>query len=228
MADSFQGFPADDADHPDRGNFAGVDYLAVPLEVVRENFARLGYEEGVRFLPGFFEDTLPGLAGHRWSLVRLDGDSYEATWTALNALYPGLSVGGYVVVDDYGALEECREAVDTFRARHGITEPIEEVDWTSVRWRRTSDAPVVGDAPAPAAGGRLPARPVERRAITRVVSVGERVERRRLEHHIAELTERLRAAEREVGELRGAPLRGPRAWLRLQGARLQRLAGRRG
>jgi Macrocin-O-methyltransferase (TylF) len=71
-------------------------------------------------------------------------------------------VGGYVIIDDYGALEECRQAVGEFRERHGIEEPIEEVDWTGVRWRRTDPTPIEdveipgvrpatnGDRPAPA------------------------------------------------------------------------------
>ena len=65
--------------------FAAFDFLAVPVDEVKASFARLGYQDGVRFVPGFFEDTLPGLAGedHRWSVVRLDGDSYDATMLAL-------------------------------------------------------------------------------------------------------------------------------------------------
>jgi O-methyltransferase len=220
VADSFQGFPAPDGDHPDRGNLAPVDYLSVPLEQVRENFARLGYEDGVRFVPGFFEDTLPGLAGERWSVVRLDGDTYEATWTALAALYPGLAVGGYLIVDDYGALEECRRAVAEFRELHGITEPIEEVDWTCVRWRRAQDT-AIAPPPAPTRP-RSVARPVERGAEERIVSMPERAllrDIRHLERDLAALRARLGAAEAEIAALRRAPLRGPRAWVR---ARLRR------
>jgi hypothetical protein len=219
VADSFQGFPAPDEDHPDRGDLAPVSYLSVPLEQVRENFARLGYEDGVRFVPGFFEDTLPGLADRRWSVVRLDGDTYEATWTALASLYPGLAVGGYLIVDDHGALEECRRAVAEFRELHGITEPIEEVDWTCVRWRREHDAPIPPPDPAPARG---PARAVERGPEERIVSMPERAllrDIRHLERDLAAVRERLAAAEDEIRALRGAPLRGPRAWLR---ARLRR------
>ena len=83
-------------------------------------------------------------------MVRLDGDTYEATWVALESLYPGLSAGGYLIVDDYGLIEECRRAVDDYRRQHGIEEPIERIDWSGVRWRRDdepSDA-VDGDEPA--------------------------------------------------------------------------------
>lgn len=225
VADSFQGFPAPDAVHPDRGGLAAIDYLAVAEADVRENFRRLGYERGVRFLPGFFEDTLPALARRSWSLVRLDADSYEATRVALESLYPGLSVGGHLVVDDYGALEECRRAVDEFRAAHGIEEPIEEVDWTCVRWRRTSDAAIEPPPAGTSAGGRTPARPVERDGDARIVSMYERAllrDKRHLQRELAELRQRTSAAEAEVAALRGSPLRGPRAWLRGRLDRLRR------
>ncbi|HEY3586494.1 MAG TPA: TylF/MycF/NovP-related O-methyltransferase, partial [Myxococcaceae bacterium] len=111
--------------------------------------ARLGLDHGVRFLPGFFEQTLPGLSGHRWALVRLDGDTYEATWVSLSSLYPGLSPGGFLIVDDYGAVPECRRAVDDFRDRYGIQAPLQDVDWTCVRWQRTDPAPLDVEVPEP-------------------------------------------------------------------------------
>ena len=144
VADSFQGFP-----EPDRQKgLSAADYLAVSLEEVKSNFARFGLEHGVTFVPGFFEDTMSELAGRRWAVVRLDGDTYEATWLTLHSLYPSLSVGGHLIVDDYGALEECRRAVDEFRARYGIEEPLERVDWTCVGWRRQSESTIEPFEPA--------------------------------------------------------------------------------
>jgi O-methyltransferase len=144
VADSFQGFPVAD----ELGDLNTADFLAVHVDDVKESFARFGLEHGVRIVPGFFEETMPGLAGGRWAVVRLDADTYEATRTALEALYPSVAVGGYLIVDDYGVMvrEECRRAVDEFRAVYGISESLEEVDWTCVRWRRESDAPI---EPAP-------------------------------------------------------------------------------
>jgi len=136
VADSFRGFPAAGGSD-DR--WEQIDYLSVPSDEVRASFQRLGLERGVRFLEGFFADTLPGLQQQRWALIRLDGDTYESTRTALDALYPQLSVGGYLIVDDYGALRECRAAVDEFRAAHRIAEPLEQVDWTCIRWRREDE-----------------------------------------------------------------------------------------
>jgi O-methyltransferase len=198
VADSFQGFPDDEAgEHIDLSTY---EFLSVPLEEVKANFARFGCDEAVRFVPGFFEDTLPELSGGHWAIVRLDGDTYEATLTALQSLYPGLSVGGYLIIDDYGALEECSGAVDDFRAQHGITEPLEEIDWTGMRWRRESDAPIEAEprspaAPKPAGAGRreAPARPgAPARAAAREVPT---VRELQLERELAELRERLAAAE---------------------------------
>jgi O-methyltransferase len=141
VADSFEGFPDTDAAETD-----GVDYsyefLAAPLDEVRGNFARFGYDRGVEFIPGFFEDTLPQLTDRTFAVVRLDGDSYSATNVGLHSLYPALSPGGYIIIDDYGVVEGCRRAVDDFRSQYGITEPIEQVDWVCVRWRRESREPL--------------------------------------------------------------------------------------
>ena len=52
------------------------------------------------------------------------------------ALYPKVSVGGHVVVDDYQVIAGCRQAVDEYRAAHGSTEPLERIDGDAVCWRR--------------------------------------------------------------------------------------------
>jgi O-methyltransferase len=44
------------------------------------------------------------------------------------------------VIDDYGALPECRQAVDDYRRGQGISEPIESIDWTGVYWRKQGQA----------------------------------------------------------------------------------------
>ncbi|HEY7178517.1 MAG TPA: TylF/MycF/NovP-related O-methyltransferase, partial [Gaiella sp.] len=74
----------------------------------------------------------------RLALLRLDGDMYESTWDALDNLYPKLSPGGFVIVDDYRSVHACQRAVDEYRRRHGIREPLEEVDWSAVYWRRAA------------------------------------------------------------------------------------------
>jgi O-methyltransferase len=140
VADSFEGLPSPDPAYPiDAGDLHHTQTrLAVSLQEVRANFDRYGLlDEQVRFLKGWFKDTLPRAPIDRLGLIRLDGDMYSSTIEALTALYPKLSVGGFVIVDDY-ALKGAREAVTDFRRQHRIDEPIETIDWTGAFWRRTS------------------------------------------------------------------------------------------
>ena len=140
VADSFQGLPPPDeerypADAGDRHH--SVQALAVGLASVRANFQRYGLlDEQVEFLPGWFSDTLGRLEHRQWALIRLDGDMYGSTMEALSALYPNLSPGGFAIIDDYGAIPGAKRAVDDFRAAHGITSPLREIDWTGVFWRK--------------------------------------------------------------------------------------------
>lgn len=142
VADSFQGLPAPDAEAfpQDVGHdMSGVPTLAVSADRVRTNFDRYGLlDDQVQFLEGWFRDTLGAAPIEQLAVLRLDGDMYESTMDALEALYPKLSVGGYVIVDDYGAWEPCRQACTDYRERHGITDEIVSIDWTGVHWRRTA------------------------------------------------------------------------------------------
>jgi O-methyltransferase len=143
VADTFAGLPPPDAERypDDRGlRLHREPRLAVSLDEVRAGFERLGLlDERVVFLEGLFADTLPAVADRTWAVIRLDGDLYGSTMDALTHLWPGLAVGGFVIVDDYGAVEGCRRAVEEFRTRHGISAPLQQVDWTGVWWRRESD-----------------------------------------------------------------------------------------
>jgi hypothetical protein len=93
----------------------------VSLKEVRRNFERYGLlDDRVQFLVGWFEDTLPTATIERLAVLRLDGDMYSSTHHVLSALYPRLSVGGYVIVDDY-YLDTCRAAITDYRAQHAKT-----------------------------------------------------------------------------------------------------------
>ena len=137
VADSFEGLPV-----PTLPQDAGYDFsaskvpiLAVSLEEVQENFRRYGLlDEQVKFLKGWFRDSLPGAPIRSLALLRLDGDLYESTMDALNALYDKVTPGGFIIVDDYGDFEPCRSAIHEFRDQHGITDPIEKIDWAGAYW----------------------------------------------------------------------------------------------
>ena len=141
VADSFRGLPPPDAARypADVGDtFHEQRGLAVGVEQVRHNFERYGLlDDQVKFLVGWFKDTLPTAPIERLSVIRLDGDLYESTWQAIEALYPKLSPGGFCIVDDYGALEDqCQRAIHDYREAHEITEEIVDIDGWGAYWRK--------------------------------------------------------------------------------------------
>jgi O-methyltransferase len=114
------------------------DGLRVGVKQVRNNFRRYGLlDDQVEFLVGWFKDTLPSAPIKNLSVVRLDGDMYESTIQAIESTYPKLSVGGFCIVDDYGAVEGCKQAIHDHRNSIGITDEIVDIDGIGVYWRKT-------------------------------------------------------------------------------------------
>lgn len=138
-ADSFQGCPVPSPDkYPkDKGDrHYTFDFLRVRREDVEASLKRYNIRTDVQFLEGWFKDTLPGPV-ERLAVLRLDGDLYESTIQCLEALYDKVSPGGFVIIDDYGAVAGCRQAVTDFRASRGLTDtnaPLHPIDWTGVYW----------------------------------------------------------------------------------------------
>lgn len=141
VADSFQGLPKPNAAlYPeDEGDdLYALEQLRVSEEAVRENFERFGLlDEKVVFLKGWFKDTLPEAPIDRLSIVRLDGDMYESTMDGLKHLYPKLSPGGFLIIDDYGVIPACKKAVHDYRNGHGIAEEIVDIDGSGYFWRKS-------------------------------------------------------------------------------------------
>ena len=95
-------------------------WAVATLDDVRQGFASVPYPpERVHFVQGRVEDTIPARAPDRISILRLDTDWYESTRHELEHLYPRLSPGGVLLLDDYGYWEGSREAVDEFLAATG-------------------------------------------------------------------------------------------------------------
>jgi O-methyltransferase len=140
VADSFAGLPA-----PDPVRYPSQDVgdqhhtfkeLAVSLETVQENFRKYDLlDDQVRFLKGWFKDTLPAAPIARIAVLRLDGDMYASTMDALQALGHKVSPGGYVIVDDFGAVEGCRRAIADYRRERAIDAPIHDIDGIGAYWR---------------------------------------------------------------------------------------------
>jgi O-methyltransferase len=138
VADSFRGLPPPNvkdfpADANDRHHT--LTKLQVTREEVEANFSRYRLlDDRVVFLEGWFKDTLPNAPISKLSVLRLDGDMYESTIQALTVLYPKLSQGGFVIIDDY-FLQPCAQAVTDYRERQSIKSPILPIDNIGVWWR---------------------------------------------------------------------------------------------
>jgi O-methyltransferase len=139
VADSFEGLPApnEKAYPADKGDIHHtIDELKVTLDSVKNNFSKYNLlDDQVIFLKGWFRDTLPLAPFEKLSLVRLDGDMYESTMDAMVNLYPKLSPGGFLIVDDY-CIQMCRKAITDYRAMNNIKEEIIDIDGTGVFWQK--------------------------------------------------------------------------------------------
>lgn len=138
--DSFEGLPPpkpQEFPHDECWNLHLYPELAVSVEQVKANFARCGLlDEQVIFVQGFFRDTLPTLDAGPFALIRLDGDLYESTYLALEVLYPKLSPGGFIILDDVNFIPPCRQAVMDYRSQMGISAAMNEVDWSASWWQK--------------------------------------------------------------------------------------------
>ncbi len=138
VADSFQGFPKADTQ---QGNvddiWHAIREIAIPIETVKHNFEKYNLlDDQVVFLKGWFQDTLPTAPIEKLALIRLDGDMYDSTMVALESLYPKLSEGGYVIIDDYGSLDPNKKATDDYREKNNIKSPLVRVDEYGVYWKK--------------------------------------------------------------------------------------------
>jgi len=101
------------------------------LEQVRELLGGTGYPpERIHFVVGDVLETLPAQAPERLALLRLDTDWYASTKHEMEQLYPRLSVGGVLIVDDYGHWEGARRAVEEHFAASGEPLLFARTDYT--------------------------------------------------------------------------------------------------
>lgn len=140
LFDTFEGMPAPTGDDDRRSRWyysritngtaksapGGVrdgKWAYAPLDDVRRTIARTGMPEAsFRFVKGKVEDTLrdPSITLPRAiAVLRLDTDWYESTRVELEVLWPLVSPGGWMYVDDYSAFGGSRKAVDQWLQRKG-------------------------------------------------------------------------------------------------------------
>jgi hypothetical protein len=139
LADSFQGMPVPKEHDVGDPDLSYENYLKVSLDSVKNNFRRFDLlDNQVQFLKGWFSDSLPHAPIDRISILRLDGDHFSSTMDALTSLYGKVSVGGYVIIDDYYAFPSCSVAVSQFFRDQGIDPELNRIDTLSVYWQRTA------------------------------------------------------------------------------------------
>lgn len=134
VVDSFEGLPPAEAN--DGGDLSMIDVLKVSLDEVKSNFDRFGLlDDQVKFLKGWFSETLPGAPINSISVLRLDGDLYSSTMDSLENLYHKISPGGFLILDDYYAWASCQRAVTDFREKNNIHNEIKKIDWSGAYWQ---------------------------------------------------------------------------------------------
>jgi len=139
LADSFEGLPSPDKEkYPVDADseFHSFPELSVSLEQVKRNFEKYDLlDDQVKFLKGWFKDTLPNAPIQKLAILRLDGDMYESTMDALLALYDNVSLGGHVIIDDYNVVKGCKNAVHDFLSERNLSPTIVEIDGVGVYWK---------------------------------------------------------------------------------------------
>jgi O-methyltransferase len=148
LFDSFEGLPEPGPNDGERakdysggraeGRLSTISRCEATLEQVRKFlFDRLRLDSGdVQFHVGWFQQTVPAMATQlgQLAMLRLDGDWYESTRICLEYLYPKLSRGGVLILDDYYCWEGCRKATDEYRQANGIVAPLVRVDKECCYW----------------------------------------------------------------------------------------------
>lgn len=104
-------------------------WLQAPVDTVRANLASTGYDlDHVHLIPGLVEDTIPASAPEQIAFLRLDTDWYSSTRVEMEHLFPRLSPGGVLIVDDYGFTEGSRKAVDEFLSDYPLPVFLHRID----------------------------------------------------------------------------------------------------
>jgi O-methyltransferase len=151
LADSFQGIPPAPTDR----EYHWEDQNANTITILNENSPKRVISDAatfglnmnhLRWVVGYFNETMPKLVADepdvRFSVIRLDGDTYFSTIDAIRVLYPRLNPGGFIIIDDFTDWTGCMNAIRHYRKKHDIHEPIVMVphqEGESVRgvyWRK--------------------------------------------------------------------------------------------
>jgi len=106
-------------------------WAIAPLDEVKQVMQDTGYDpQKIHFVQGRVEDTLPVQAPSQISLLRLDTDWYASTYHEMTNLWPRLSVGGILIIDDYKCWQGARRAIDQYIAENNLRVFLHPIDYT--------------------------------------------------------------------------------------------------
>ena len=107
------------------------EFCFAALEDVQQNLASTSFPAArSRFVKGDVLETLKVSVPEKIAVLRLDTDWYESTRAEMEVLFPRLSKGGVLLIDDYGAWEGCKKAVDEYLAANDIPLMLHRTDYT--------------------------------------------------------------------------------------------------
>jgi O-methyltransferase len=109
------------------------------VEKVEEIFCRLQFpRERLHIIKGWFKDTFPRTVPSigQIALLHIDADWYDSVKICLETLYPKVSVGGYIVLDDYGTFSGCRKALHEYLDRYHINAELQTREGTGRYFRK--------------------------------------------------------------------------------------------
>ncbi len=102
------------------------------LESVKKRLSTTNYNESlINYVKGKVEDTIPATVPDKIAILRLDTDWYESTKHELHHLYPLVSEGGIIIIDDYGHWTGARKAVDEFIHKNRLKIFLSRIDYTA-------------------------------------------------------------------------------------------------
>ena len=138
MYDTFEGMTApsefDDAEALEQfeeHRARGEQWIRAPIDEVKRNLGSTGFPATrLELVAGKVEDTIPDRMPSEISILRLDTDWYESTHHELVHLWPRLSPGGVLIIDDYGHWGGARKAVDEFFDELGARPLFGRMDYT--------------------------------------------------------------------------------------------------
>lgn len=141
--DTSHGVPADDTGW-------GTGTCSAPEEFIHSQCNKFGVLHLVETRKGLFEDTLPENREEigEIAMLHMDADWYASTVSILDNLFNQLNPLAYIQIDDYGAWDGCRKAIDEFWQKHNFPFALKQIDKTGF-WCRKPASPKYHQAQNP-------------------------------------------------------------------------------